>query len=827
MSIGPRRLNRYQLQTRLGRGGMAEVWKAFDPQLQRHVAIKILHADLQNDPSFISRFEREAQLIASLHHPNIVQIYDFHVSHPPETDDTMAYMVMDYVEGTTLSHYLRSTSHEGIFPSSIDIVSIFTPICRAVDYAHKKGMLHRDLKPANILLDKRNPQLKIGEPILSDFGIAKLLESSSTAHSAWWLGTPHYISPEQALGELGNERSDIYALAVILYEICAGTLPFKGDHPTTIMMQHIHADPIPPLLINPAIQPALAAVILRGLAKSPKDRFPDASTMCQAVAEALNINLPQDPLRSIYQSDAFYTSNTTNPPRTDTTPKPSSWTAVSQHLSSSTDIFTSLSTSSPNQSSFYNNGTNNKNSDANRISIPYSPLPIGPADSEPHTDNNDGEATAPLASLRPISAPSSPPQTQNIPHKPALSMHKPLKQTRKRQAIFSILIVFLIISCSLSALFLLAHQNAQPATNQIVGTVFFLNSGLLNAANSQGINDEILLDLHNIPNPPPGKTYYGWLLSDKGDSEPATTVLGQLSVDAGNIHVLYKGTPQHTNLLAIRSRVLITQEDASIQPDSYSPDYNNWIYYGLLPQDPSPKDKLGFSMLDHLRHLLSETPELSLRGLHGGLDVWFLRNTEQVLTLANSARDNWKSNPDLFRSQLTAILDYIDGKDSVQQDIPPGLPPMAISPFYVQVPLVGPAPDGQDPPGYSFKNESPPGYVYLISSHLSGTVLAPDATADQRDLADRIHVAIDQTQGWLTQVRQDAKQLLAMSNAQQAQPKAFSLLDDILLNAQYAYGGQADPLSGQIAGGATWICSNIQRMANIEVKPFDRKTYTP
>src|SRR5438552_357424 len=205
---------------------MSEVWKVFDTQLQRHVAIKILHTDLQNDPNFISRFEREAQLIASLHHPNIVQIYDFHVSRPSETDEAVAYMVMDYVEGTTLAHYLRSTSHEGKFLAPGDIVSIFMPICRAVDYAHKKGMLHRDLKPANILLDKRNPQHKIGEPILSDFGIAKLMGSTNTTHSGWWLGTPHYISPEQAQGDQGNERSDIYALAVILYEICTGTLPF-------------------------------------------------------------------------------------------------------------------------------------------------------------------------------------------------------------------------------------------------------------------------------------------------------------------------------------------------------------------------------------------------------------------------------------------------------------------------------------------------------------------------------------------------------------------------------------------------------------------------
>src|SRR5437588_1130075 len=228
MGINPRRINKYELQTRLGYGGMAEVWKALDTELHRYVAIKLLHADLQNDPNLITRFEREAQLIASLHHPNIIQIYDFHVSRPPETPDTVAYMVMDYVEGRTLAHYLRATSHAGKFPTSEDLVHLFSPICLAVGYAHQKGMIHRDIKPSNILLDQRGPMHSgqgLGEPILSDFGIAKLLGTSTSHHSGWWLGTPYYTSPEQAMGAQGNERSDIYALCVILYEVCTGIPP--------------------------------------------------------------------------------------------------------------------------------------------------------------------------------------------------------------------------------------------------------------------------------------------------------------------------------------------------------------------------------------------------------------------------------------------------------------------------------------------------------------------------------------------------------------------------------------------------------------------------
>src|SRR6266581_1572791 len=190
MSTRPRRLGKYELQERLGLGGMAEVWKALDTQLQRYVAIKLLHANLKEDPHFIARFEREAQLIASLHHPNIVQL--------------------------------------------------FTSIGIAVDYAHQQGMLHRDLKPANILLDQQNTTRNpMGEPILTDFGLAKLLGACSATLTAVQLGTPLYIAPEQVTGYAGNERSDIYSLGIILYEMVTGTLPFQGDSPTAVMSQHL------------------------------------------------------------------------------------------------------------------------------------------------------------------------------------------------------------------------------------------------------------------------------------------------------------------------------------------------------------------------------------------------------------------------------------------------------------------------------------------------------------------------------------------------------------------------------------------------------------
>src|SRR5437660_2364376 len=254
MSTHPQQLGKYELHERLGRGGTAEVWKAFDRQLQRYVAIKLLHANLQQDPAFMTRFVREARTIASLRHPNIVHIYDFQTSDPSESSNPFAYMVMEYIEGQTLAQYLRNTSRPGKMPPAAELVNLFASISSAIDYAHQHGMIHRDIKPANILLDKRRVvHNSMGEPILTDFGIAKLLGASTGTMSGSWLGTPLYIAPEQVQGYPGNERSDIYSLGVILYELCTGVLPFRGENPTSIMMQHIQSTPTSPALINPHI----------------------------------------------------------------------------------------------------------------------------------------------------------------------------------------------------------------------------------------------------------------------------------------------------------------------------------------------------------------------------------------------------------------------------------------------------------------------------------------------------------------------------------------------------------------------------------------------
>src|SRR6266699_518059 len=286
-------IGRYELQRPLGRGSLAEVWKAFDTRLKRSVALKLLHSDLQVDPNFITRFEREMPVISSLGHPNIVQIFDYQVFRPRGSDNLKAYIVMNYVKGRTLADYIRHTSRAGQFPSAADMVHLFMAAGVAIDYAHQHGVIHADIKPSNILLDKqyllRNP---MGEPKLTDFGIAKMFATNTGKFNSQF-STPLYIAPEQALHyPAGNELSDIYTLGVILYEICTGKLPFEGESASDIMEHLISSMSPSPASINPNISHAASDVILRILAKVTAERFASAFAMMRALAHALALPIP-------------------------------------------------------------------------------------------------------------------------------------------------------------------------------------------------------------------------------------------------------------------------------------------------------------------------------------------------------------------------------------------------------------------------------------------------------------------------------------------------------------------------------------------------------
>src|SRR5260370_29786564 len=240
-------------------------------------------------------------------------------------------MWTDYIEGETLVDYSRKRVRKGRFPPAADIVYLFTAVSLALDYAHQKGMMHSDSKPANILLDKTATMGKgTGEPILTDFGIARLQGASTSTVTRALIGTPLYMSPEQAGSRIVDERSDLYSLGIILYEMVTGVTPFRGDNPIAIMMQHVQERPTPPDLINTNISPSLSTVVLQSIAKDPKARFPTATAMTVALAQALdqpvhtNLSKP----RSVNEQPDY---NPLQPsaPSTGMTPHPPTFTASS------------------------------------------------------------------------------------------------------------------------------------------------------------------------------------------------------------------------------------------------------------------------------------------------------------------------------------------------------------------------------------------------------------------------------------------------------------------------------------------------------------------
>ncbi len=260
-TIGP-----YRIIQPIGRGGMASVYKAYQPAMERYVALKILPDQLAESPEFAGRFQQEARIIARLEHAHILPVHDYGES------EGHTYLAMRFIEGGTLSDRLRAGP---LAPADID--RWFFQLADALDYAHAQGVVHRDLKPSNVLLDAR------GDVFLTDFGIAKLLEADKRfTGTDTLIGTPAYMSPEQGQGLRVDQRTDIYSLGIMLYEMVTGQLPFDADTPLAIILKHIN-DPLPlPTRLNPNLSPAVEQVLLKALAKNPDDRFATAAEFSAA-----------------------------------------------------------------------------------------------------------------------------------------------------------------------------------------------------------------------------------------------------------------------------------------------------------------------------------------------------------------------------------------------------------------------------------------------------------------------------------------------------------------------------------------------------------------
>ncbi|WP_420642727.1 protein kinase domain-containing protein [Candidatus Leptofilum sp.] len=254
---------------------MAEVYKGYQESLDRFVAIKLMHAFLVSDQDFLNRFQREARAMAALNHPNIVGVYDFDVY-----GENSYYLVMEYIQGGTLKERLGALAREGKRMPLENVVKMIAEIADALAYAHRRDMVHRDIKPANIMLNNDT-----GRAVLTDFGIVKLLGNQSMAYTATGalIGTPAYMSPEQALGQSGDHRVDIYSLGVMLFQMVTGTLPFDADTPLAVVMQHVNTPTPQPNSIIPDIPWGLQEVILKAMAKSADERYQSAGEFAAAL----------------------------------------------------------------------------------------------------------------------------------------------------------------------------------------------------------------------------------------------------------------------------------------------------------------------------------------------------------------------------------------------------------------------------------------------------------------------------------------------------------------------------------------------------------------
>lgn len=394
----------------------------------------------------------------------------------------------------------------------------------------------------------------------------------------------------------------------------------------------------------------------------------------------------------------------------------------------------------------------------------------------------------------------------------------PLPGKRKRASLFPLLLVVLVLlsGSGLGAWLFILQRG--PSSSNLVGHAFFVDSSALDAnTTTQGLSDQLQIDLLNIPDPAPGKSYYGWLLGDADKSEAIPVALGRLNVQQGVLHMLYQGDNKHANLFSFISRFLINEDNTENPSSNPLLNQSTWRYYAEIPQDTRTTAQNQNGILDHLRHLLVEAPELAARSLHGGLVLWFVKELAIVSDLANGLSNGWqRKDADALRERLIRILDYLDGKNFAAEDLPKGTPFLADSQI-AQIALLGedPANDENASP-YEYEAQPPAGYVYLLQLHLNGAVLSPQATTDQRQMAARINAQIDSTRRFLNTVYADAKKLLSLSNEQLLSESAQAILRDLSTQMQYASLGEP----GNASSGSHWIYTSMQRLATFNVAPY-------
>jgi hypothetical protein len=341
----------------------------------------------------------------------------------------------------------------------------------------------------------------------------------------------------------------------------------------------------------------------------------------------------------------------------------------------------------------------------------------------------------------------------------------------------------------------------------------FTSSGQVSETSSQGIEDQVTLDLTNLAVPATGKALYVWLLGDKTANDPQTILLGKLQINNGTARLFYPGNAQHTNLLLTMSRMLVTEEDTVFTPLAPSPDQNTWRYYSEFSSTPinAPDNTKQFSFLDHLRHLLAADPTLEELELPGGLNNWLYNNTSKTKEWVDSTRQQWEEtkDTDFVRRQIARALQFLDGNTFVYQDIPQGSP-LLVNERLARVGLIN----------VTGPHQEPPNYLDHISHHLNGLLEANPTPATRQKIA-ALTKALGNVSQWLKQVRYDARQLMTMTDDQMMQQSTLSIINDMIANMDRAYSGQPDPSTNTVHEGVNWIHNQMQFLATLDITSWN------
>ena len=386
----------------------------------------------------------------------------------------------------------------------------------------------------------------------------------------------------------------------------------------------------------------------------------------------------------------------------------------------------------------------------------------------------------------------------------------PLPRPRQRHPL---LITALIVLLTVGSIVLIPLMlSPLPPTTNTIGTLSFANSGQYTPTTSAGYSDIVTLSLSSLPAPDPTTAYFAWLMADQTDALTPPLLLGHLPLHADGSATLSYASADHSNLLAHYSGLRITEQAASSDPASPSRNPQTWRWQGWLPQTPNPSDENHYSFLSHLRHLLSGDPALQDNQIPGGLMQWTTRNVAQLEICSNQAQSIWgasmsDANAELIHHNLLCILDYIDGQSWIWQDVPPHSP-WAIDPLAGKLGLLSSSP-----------NQEPPSYLPHIDIHLTALAASPGVSSEQQAVATQADGVVKRMIEHLTQVRQNARELVKATPAQLRQPQALTLLNQITALVTALKDGGFDPATGTNIGGTLWLAARIQQMATVALQP--------